>query len=82
MTLIGHIIGGQIVLDVPAALPDGTVVRVHLAGVTGEELASNPPPEATSALSDRLKSFLGHVVDLPEDAAENHDHYLYGAPKR
>jgi hypothetical protein len=82
MTLIGHIIGGQIVLDVPAALPDGTVVRVHLVGVTDGETGSSPLPEATGMLSERMKTFLGHVVDLPEDAAENHDHYLYGAPKR
>lgn len=33
--------------------------------------------------SDALERLIGLVDDLrgPDDVAENHDHYLYGAPK-
>ena len=33
-----------------------------------------PPPGPT--LSERLKDFIGHEVDLPPDAATNHDYYI------
>jgi hypothetical protein len=33
-------------------------------------------------LLDRLKAFDGRADDLPADMSANHDHYLYGAPKR
>lgn len=72
MTLEGHVENGKIVLDEPARLPEGSKVRV-------EVLVS--PPEKPS-LYDRLKPFVGILDDLPEDAALNHDHYLYGTPKK
>ena len=31
---------------------------------------------------ERLKDFVGIADDLPEDLAENHDHYLHGRPKK
>jgi hypothetical protein len=39
------------------------------------------PSAADLPLAERLKDFIG-ILDLPEDAALNHDHYLYGAPKK
>ncbi len=30
MTLMGHVCGNQIILDVPVSLPDGAAVRVEL----------------------------------------------------
>jgi hypothetical protein len=33
-------------------------------------------------LGQKLMKYAGRAVGLPEDAALNHDHYLYGAPKR
>jgi hypothetical protein len=39
---------------------------------------SGPAP----TLLERLKDFVGVLDGLPEDAATNHDHYLYGAPKQ
>jgi hypothetical protein len=33
-------------------------------------------------LADRLRNVIGSVPDLPEDLAENHDHYVHGTPKR
>ena len=31
---------------------------------------------------ERYKEFIGALDGLPRDLAENHDHYLYGTPKR
>lgn len=46
--------------------------------VTIEELAPEPPPgDAWSELSA-----LAGSVEAPADWAEEHDHYLYGSPKR
>jgi len=30
----------------------------------------------------RYAKFIGAVKDAPSDLAENHNHYLYGTPKR
>ena len=72
MTYRGHIKGGVVVLDEPVELPEGTEVRV--------EPATQGRTEPT--LADDLREFIGCVEDLPPDVARNHDHYLYGAPKR
>lgn len=39
--------------------------------------------EETGTERDPLESLIGLVEDRdgPDDVAENHDHYLYGAPK-
>jgi ABC-type glutathione transport system ATPase component len=33
-------------------------------------------------LAEALGPHFGSIKGLPRDAAENHDHYLYGTPKR
>ena len=38
--------------------------------------------EAPDSLSQMLMKYAGRARDLPHDAAENHDHYLYGTPKK
>jgi hypothetical protein len=73
MLLTGYVQNGEIVLDQPAELPDGTRVRVHILSAEGAE-----PPTPY----ERLEPFIGCLKHLPEDAAHNHDHYLYGAPKK
>jgi hypothetical protein len=71
MTYTGTVKGGVVELEAGASLPDGTVVRVE------------PVPRAASpTLSERLKPVIGIAKGLPEDLAENHDHYLHGRPKR
>ena len=40
----------------------------------------HPPAERT--VWDALLEFAGKAEGLPPDLAENHDHYLYGTPKR
>jgi hypothetical protein len=75
MTLEGHVENGQIVLDELAKLPEGAKVRI-------EVLPLPAPATDDSTLYERLKPFIGILDGLPEDAALNHDHYLYGTPKK
>jgi hypothetical protein len=80
MTYQGTVKNGVVVFksDTP---PEGADVTVTDA----------PPPDdaghATSAndaddIWAEMEKFVGRAPDLPKDAARNHDHYLYGAPKR
>lgn len=72
MTYRGRVKNGVIVLDPPASLPEGAEVEV--SAVPGEE----PVP----TLAERYRDLIGILDGLPPDASMNHDHYLYGAPKR
>jgi hypothetical protein len=71
MVYSGHVKQGVIVLDPPAELPEGTEVRV------GAVEHGSP-----RTLAERFADVIRAATDLPEDLAENHDHYLHGAPKR
>jgi hypothetical protein len=70
MSYTGRVEKGTIVLDQGEMPPEGARVIVHLIN------------EAGSTVGARLLSLAGIVDDLPEDLAENHDHYLHGHPKR
>lgn len=74
--LTGRVVNGIVVLDQPGTLEDGTEVRVRPV-----QKASEGEDKAGS-LSEMLLSFAGTVEGLPEDMAINHDHYLYGVPKK
>mgnify|MGYP000854765644 FL=1 len=74
MTYKGHIENGVAVLDELVSLQDGTPVLIEIAAE--DQVKTNKP------LSERLSSIIGKAQGLPEDAAMNHDHYLYGSPKR
>jgi hypothetical protein len=78
MTYKGHFENGKIVLDEPVDIADGTVVRIEIA-TSVEEPASDDSQE--QSLAERYAEFIGIVEGLPEDAAKNVDHYLYGTPK-
>jgi hypothetical protein len=78
MTLHGHIENGMIVLDDPLTLPDGAAVQVEIFAAQDEAAANGELP----TLAETLKDFIGILEDLPDDAATNHDHYLYGTPKK
>jgi hypothetical protein len=77
MTLLGHIQNGVIVLDEKVSLPEGAAVHVHIL----PQMPISPTEGEIPTLADRLKDFIG-ILELPEDAARNHDHYLYGTPKK
>jgi hypothetical protein len=72
MKYTGTIKGGVVVLEKGAELADGTRVQV--------EPLEEPPDQPT--LGEIFKDFIGKAVGLPPDLAENHDHYLYGVPKK
>ena len=78
MTLRGHIKGGTVVLDEPTNLPDGTAVEVRAL----EHAPPSDPPEAGPTLYERYKDFIGIADGLPEDMADEHDHYIHGPPRR
>jgi hypothetical protein len=80
MVLRGHIEYGMIVLDDPQALPEGAEVEVIVSAPKSAEESNGETVGAT--LHERLKAFVGKLDGLPPDASINHDHYLYGTPKK
>lgn len=75
MVYKGHVKDGAIVLDDPAPFPDGATVMVQLAADIGNE-------DEGLSFTEPYADLIGKAEGLPEDASENHDHYLYGVPKR
>jgi hypothetical protein len=79
MVYFGHVKNGMVVFDPPISLPEGLEVAVDIPERAVEariDRESAPSPGPT------LLKYSGKAVGLPEDAARNHDHYLYGTPKR
>jgi hypothetical protein len=79
MVYRGHVKGGVVVLEPSHALPEGTEVRVEAVVAEGDQPLLD---ENGQTLGQKLMKYAGKAIGLPEDAALNHDHYLYGAPKR
>lgn len=67
----GHVVGGVVVLDDNPALPEGTRVRVVPL-----------PAHQECTLADKFSNVIGKAIDLPEDLAAEHDHYIHGSPKQ
>ena len=44
--------------------------------------AGEPPSPGKESLGDFFLRVAGTAAGLPPDLAENHDHHLYGTPKR
>jgi hypothetical protein len=80
MTYRGKLQNGIVLLDAPIDLPNGTEVRVEPVS------PPNIQPAATKvegpSWAEVFKDVLGKTEDLPDDLAENHDHYIHGAPKK
>lgn len=69
----GHVQNGVIVLDAGSPpLPEGTRVRIE-----PEDLRRD-----LESLRELLLGLAGQAEGLPEDLAEQHDHYIHGTPKR
>lgn len=79
MVYHGKVKNGIVVLDMPSALPEGAEVRVEIVSVEREGPLLD---EHGQTLGEKLMRFAGRAVGLPDDAAMQHDHYLYGTPKR
>jgi hypothetical protein len=71
MELEGVVHNGVIVPDDATALAEGTRVRITPA-----------PLEKPKPFGERFAQFKGAVPGLPEDLAEQQDHYRLGTPKR
>ena len=80
MTYRGRVKNGVVVLEGPHAPPEGAPVSVRLLKPAARRpsRAAKPGP----SLYERLKPFIGILDDMPPDFSINHDHYLYGTPKR
>ena len=72
MSYTGHVEKGVVVFDGPQRPSDGTAVRVEEV-----EAVTHKP-----SWGEVFKDLIGKADGLPEDLAENHDHYIHGAPKR
>jgi hypothetical protein len=70
-SLTAHFDGQNIVPDEPVQLPIGQRLRVHV------ELVGPLPPRFAGLLH-----FASDLPDAPQDLSAQHDHYLYGTPKR
>jgi len=78
MTIIkAHFDGRVLVPEEPVDLPTGQVFEVRLE-------ALEPPQKPKTALQKLLEIAEKYPAadDLPADLAAQHDHYLYGTPKR
>ena len=65
----GHVENGRIVLDEQVTLPEGVQVRIDVL-------------EKSDRPFEWLKELAADIPDAPDDLASQHDHYLYGTPKR
>jgi hypothetical protein len=72
MNIHGTVVNGTIVLEGQVQLPDGTKVEVQV----------QESPKPASPLGEMLLRHAGKADGLPEDLAAQHDHYLYGTPKK
>jgi hypothetical protein len=79
MTLQGTVHNGVVVLTGGAVLPEGTIVQV-----APQTPICNPDGllEKPMTLTELAAWVESQPCDLPEDLAENHDHYLHGMPKK
>ena len=75
MELEGVVHNGVIVPDDPAALPEGTRVRIAAAP------AEAKPDESAKTFGERYAAYCG-VISAPPDLAMQHEHYRLGTPKR
>jgi hypothetical protein len=71
MRYTGHVEKGVVVFDGSARPPEGAAVQV-------EDIAAG---DSGPTWGEVFKDLIGSVEGLPEDMAENHDHYIHGAPK-
>jgi len=78
-----HFDGKVFVPDEPVDLPAGTSLLVRLAQADSDIATTAIPSMTDHPLLDLFEIAREFPEsDLPTDAAAQHDHYLYGHPKR
>jgi predicted DNA-binding antitoxin AbrB/MazE fold protein len=75
MVVQGTYKNGTVQLDEKVNLTEGQRVTVELREFPAQQ-------EEEPTVWQRLLELSGALNDGPTDASRNHDHYLYGAPKR
>jgi len=63
-----HFDGRVIIPDQPVSLPVGQQLQISVEAVPGQFI--------------ELTQFASDIPDSPGDLSAQHDHYLYGTPKR
>lgn len=76
MSITATVEHGVIKLPAGLDLADGTEVTIETKEPIGREKSSN------QSFGERYSEFIGCVRSGVGDLADNHDHYLYGAPRR
>ena len=80
-------------IDLPADQLAALNAKAGAEGLSAEEYAGEllkqalAPPAARQPLAARIREIWADTPDavrakLPEDGASQHDHYVYGVPKR
>jgi len=72
MSYTGTIEDGVVKLPPETGWADGTKVRVELI----------ESKEDRRSLVEKLRAIAQSMPEMPADWAEQHDHYIHGAPKR
>ena len=76
MTYLGKVQREVVVIDGQERPADGTIVSVSV-------IKSPQAPEPNGRTwAEVFKDVIGKAKALPADSSENHDHHLYGVPKR
>jgi hypothetical protein len=77
----GHFDGKVFVPDEPVDLPRGQAVVLHVHPTPIRAGAAPAPPSPDKNAWEVLREMAG-TIEGPRDWAAQHDHYLYGTPKR
>ena len=82
MSVIGTVVSKDLVkLPAGVELKIGAQVKIETSDSANSALPAESAP-ARRTVREVLKDFVGVAEDLPADLARNHDHYLYGTPKK
>jgi hypothetical protein len=86
MVFRGRVKNGVVLLDDPAALPEGATVQVELLEKDVNTLSSEDGSKGLP-IEHELAAIWRDVpaeewANLPRDLSDNLDHYVYGTPKK
>lgn len=82
MTISGTVHNGVVVLGEGQSLPEGASVQIVFTPSVESRPSNLAGPSIWEELARLGREAESLPCDLPEDLAINHDHYLYGVPKR
>jgi hypothetical protein len=85
MTIKAHFDGKVFVPDEPVNLPPNQRVVFHVEVVNADETSGSPAAQESAQPQSVLDWIAANPVNdpsLPVDLAHQHDHYLYGTPKK